>query len=369
MKVLIINQHISDALGGSEMQCDLIARGLTNLGHQIIYGATGKKKKEKYFNFPYKINPLAIEKKNKLSKFLKKEKPDIVYWRFDKRYLLKSVKQIKKEKIPIIFAISSVENITKYPHIYQLNKKGLINKFKNITKVTIIKIRSRWNYRAFKYINAVTTLNSQYKNKLKVKKQKLIWNSVSREKDSFEWKKPYITWVANIKTQKQPEKYIELALFLSKKYPHIDFLMIGAIQDKKYKIIIKNANKNKNFHYLGFQTPEKVNGILAKSICLIHTCKPEGFGNNFIQSWMQSCPTISLEFDPDNLIKNKKIGFLSGSFEQMIEDTEELIKNKELRDSMGNKAKKFAINNFNPDRMTEQIEQFLIKISKEYKNK
>jgi hypothetical protein len=38
MKILIINQHISDALGGSEMQCDLIAHGLTNLGHQVIYG-------------------------------------------------------------------------------------------------------------------------------------------------------------------------------------------------------------------------------------------------------------------------------------------------------------------------------------------
>jgi hypothetical protein len=29
MKIAIINQHISQALGGSEMQCDIIAKELT----------------------------------------------------------------------------------------------------------------------------------------------------------------------------------------------------------------------------------------------------------------------------------------------------------------------------------------------------
>ncbi len=368
MKILIINNHISDALGGSEMQCDLIARGLTDLGHQVIYGSLERGINHKYSNFPYKIIPIKIEKEGEFSKLLKKEKPDIIYWRLGKHYLLKTVKQNKNYKIPFVFATSHIKDITKYACRYRFKKAGLLNKLKRQGGVIKTKLKSRWNYCAFRYINAITfQLNNQKTNSISIQKQRVIWNSVFDNKDFFEWKKPYIAWVANIKAPKQPEKYIKLASIFSENYPHIDFLMVGAIQDKKYKPIIQKANENKNLHYLGFQKPEIVNGILAKSICLIHTCKPEGFPNNMIQSWAQGCPVITLEYDPDNLIKNKNIGFVSGNFKQMIKDTEKLITNKKLRDIMGVRAQEFAKKNFNPSRMVKEVEQFLIEVIKEYK--
>ena len=48
MNVLIINQHISDVLGGSEIQCNNLALGLQKRGHSIVYAATGRKRKENY---------------------------------------------------------------------------------------------------------------------------------------------------------------------------------------------------------------------------------------------------------------------------------------------------------------------------------
>ena len=131
-------------------------------------------------------------------------------------------------------------------------------------------------------------------------------DSVTDTQEHFEWKRPFCVWIANIKPQKQPEIYLKLASITKEKLPNIDFLMIGAIQNEQYRSILHSAERMENFYYLGFQPPEIVNGVLKKAICLIHTCKPEGFGNNFIQAWMQGCPTISLEFDPDNLIQKEK---------------------------------------------------------------
>lgn len=367
MKILIINQHISDSLGGSEIQCDLIARGLKNKGYSVIYCAVGKKRKNKYYNFSYKIIPLAIEKNNELFKLLKKKRPDIIYWRYNKKYLLSAVKQSKKLNIPFVFAVSHINDTKKYAHkeiLTTLNIKKislyLLKKIKN-------QIKSRWNYKAFKNIDAVTVLNSQFLNQLPVKNQKMIRNGIAfSNKTNFYWPKPYFTWVANIKKSKQPGLYIKLASMLYVKYPNIDFLMIGAIQDKDYISIIQKANKNsKNFHYLGIKKPEEINGILANSISLIHTCKPEGFPNNFIQAWTQGCPTISLEFDPDNLIKSKKLGFISNNFKQMIKDTEEIILNKSLRNKISKKAQDFSKKNFNSRLMIDKIEKIILETIKE----
>ncbi len=63
MNLLIINQHPSDSLGGSEMQCDLIARGLTERGHQVVYASVGSMRKEEYPGLPYRVVPLAINRK------------------------------------------------------------------------------------------------------------------------------------------------------------------------------------------------------------------------------------------------------------------------------------------------------------------
>ena len=116
MKILIINNHPSDAFGGSEMQCDLIARGLTERGHEVIYGAVGKNHKEEYPGLLYTVVPLAIKKRGALSHILQQEKPDVIYWRFNKNYLKKAVYDSNKEGVPFVFAVSNVNDTRKYPY-------------------------------------------------------------------------------------------------------------------------------------------------------------------------------------------------------------------------------------------------------------
>jgi glycosyltransferase involved in cell wall biosynthesis len=370
MKVLIINQHISDVLGGSEMQCDLIARGLAARGHKVVYVAVGKKRKDHYSNdLPYNVEPIAIEKKGELLTFLNKLKPDVVYWRYNKNVLLRSTLQIRKANIPLVFAVSHVNDVNKFVSLPRFDNTGLQSVVKFLAKTVVYQLKSIVNYQAFQYVDAITLLNSQYAGKLPVQHQKVIWNSVTDKTESFEWKRPYCLWVANIKSSKRPEAFIQLAKLMSHRRKDIDFLMVGAIQDDNYRDIIQGAEKLSNFYYLGSQRPEFVNGALAKATCLVHTCKPEGFGNNFIQAWMQGCPTVSLEFDPDNLIQNQRLGFISGTLENMVNNVERLIKDRKLRNEIGNRAQVFARIYFHPERMVTEVEQFLTEVVTDYKVK
>ena len=93
----------------------------------------------------------------------------------------------------------------------------------------------------------------------------------------------------------------------------------------------------------------------------VHTCNPEGFGNNFIQAWLQGKPTITIFFDPDNIIEEQNLGFYSKTFNNLVLDTEKLINDKILRDSMGKRAREFARENFIPKVNAKKFEVFFNK--------
>jgi hypothetical protein len=198
LKIVLINKHVQDALGGSEIQCDIFARELTKIGFQVKYLAINGNK-EKY-ETPYKVLPV---KKNSslIIEQIISENPDIVYWRYNKHDLYYILRKIKKENIKIIFAISHLNDVLKWGG-YRRRVKG-----QSIIKYTYFNIKrvllSRWNYRGFKYIDGVTTLNKKYLNKLPVDLQEYIPNSMNLETTDFSWHRPYVFWVANLKAQKK----------------------------------------------------------------------------------------------------------------------------------------------------------------------
>lgn len=367
MKVAIINQHINDTIGGSEMQCDLIAKGLTQLGHEVYYLVVQSKPNYhsyRYSNLTYKTIPIDIKNKKDIKNILSSLKPDILYWRYNKHFLFNTVKICYILKIPFVFAISHCNDTLIIPTLKDF--KVIINQSKDIFRA-FIKIIKRFKYHIFtipacRYISALTTLNSDYLGRLPIKKQTVIWNAVSKEVGEFNWPKPFCMWVANIKRQKRPELFIELARIFSDIMPEIDFLMFGSIQCNSYIEVINSAAELKNFHYLGKKSPDIINKALSIAECMVHTCYTEGFGNNFIQAWLMKCPVISYEFDPDNLIKTRKMGLLSGSIEQMVADAKLLLHNKKLKNEIINNSYIFASANFIPDVMCKKLESFLIDV-------
>ena len=310
MKILLVNQHPQDEIGGSEIQCDLIAQALTSLGHEVLYGVVNPGKKE--YDCSYQTtgieNPFVVS----YYKIIKKYHPDIIYWRFHKNHLFTVSLIAKFLGIPFVFAISSRYDIK--PWIWKKPRShpthGTIHKVIQSIRYLVSfwrSTRTLWNYLGFLLVDACTSLNPDLLHRLPVKRQVHISNSMNKEYIPFTWPRPYVVWVANLKSSKNPERFIELSILLQDM--DVDFVMVGKIQDPRYEFISKTeADLPKNLFYLGPKSPEQVNGIVRSSLLLVHTCSTEeGFGNSFIQAWLQGKPTVSLYFDPNTIITENSL--------------------------------------------------------------
>ncbi len=164
-----------------------------------------------------------------------------------------------------------------------------------------------------------------------------------------------ILWIANMKTTKQPDIFIELAAEL-KKHHDVKCIMIGRIDN--YSKMIQQAVSEGHITALGETPNDEINKILEKAHILVNTSTHEGFSNTFIQAWMRGTPVVSLNVNPDNILNAQGIGFCSGSYDQLVVDVNKLISNKnKIRNDMANKARNYSIRNFSLDNISEILTQ------------
>lgn len=352
MKIFVVNYYApNEIVGGSEIQCWLLAKYLAKRGHQTRYLALrsqGQKRKENGEGFEVYYLTGARESLFKelvsFYKMLRKEKPDLCYIRvFNYLFLLNRICLFLK--VPTVFNTSHINDCRMRTEPI----KWSLNLLKTLKSIRIAGQR----YLCVREMNKtqVVTINRSHQNLLKTKygiEAETIYNSMEDHyKEHKSEKEKIVVWVNNIKGRKKPEVFIKLAECF-KGEEDWRFYMIGYMHSSDYEEMIeKQIQENPRFSYLGGKTPLEVDEILAKSMIMVNTCQKEGFGNNFIQSWFNQCPTITLFFDPDNIIKNNKIGFHSGNFKQMRADLKELMDNDELRRKMGQRARQYALANHN----------------------
>ncbi len=148
-----------------------------------------------------------------------------------------------------------------------------------------------------------------------------------------------ILWIGNWKPVKRPELFIELAKKIGQ-MKDTRLTMLGRTDN--YDALVATARKN-NVNVLGEVDNRKVNELLENAHLLVNTSAHEGFSNTFIQAWMRRVPVLSLQVDPDNLIRNKGIGYCTGSLDSLISTTKELVLDHRKRDLMGKKAREYAL--------------------------
>ena len=365
MKVAIFTKQFPDKgfIGGAEIQAYLLAKYLTLRNHQISYLAFGDQKNqaEKKDGFTIKyiagIKDKSLNFVKSLHQSLKKDRPDIFFIR-DFRYLFLSNLVCKNLKIPLVYNTTHINNCQPYPKKIEASPNP-------VASLASIKagLMHYLNFVALKKVNLIT-INKYHARLLKDKYNITatpIYNSMedNYEKNKLAKKENIVVWVANLKTRKRPELYIQLADQL--KHSNYKFIMIGYIQNNlaEYEKMIQQTEKNNpNFKYLGGLPTDQVDQIMAKAKIFVNTCLPEGFGNNFIQAWFNECPTVTLDFDPDDIIKNNGIGCHSRSFEQMVKDVEFLTKNEAERLKMGKKAREYALEYHLPQNNVLKYESF-----------
>ena len=372
---MIVNQHPQDLLGGSEMQCDLLAKYLTLFGHKVCYVAVNSHRDS--YRTDYRVVPtsrLTIWGMHKTIGFVQ---PDIVYWRYNKIGLLLGALVSKAHGCRFVFSISALSDcspwVWKGAHPFHRFKTVVEqgHNRKQILQAMVFlldPLKSALNFSALPLLaDGVVSLNNEYRLATRVRKERTIHNMAPIGSMPFVWPRPYVVWVANIKATKNPDKYYELAGELAG--IGVDFLMIGRIVDPKYGYLADEIGRPGGFHYLGVKNPEEVNGILAGSLFMVHTCNREGFGNNFIQAWLQGKPTVSLYFDPEGIIERHRLGFLSRDLRQLVSDVRCLIIDNPLRLEMGQRARQFAEQSFNAEVSAREYESFFTTILADHESR
>jgi glycosyltransferase involved in cell wall biosynthesis len=348
LKIAIVNRHPTDILGGSEIQCDRIANGLLRLSHDVAYiapaGYAGKIYSCSYHVRVVEDSPAAI------SAGILAERPDIVYWRFNKFKFRQVARSVRHAGIPFVFAVSHINDLRRFGHT-ENPRRGAVAALRAIKQAAA----SYYNYDGFKHVSGVVLLNQDYLGLSPAPREVFIPNTMDTEVESFEWPRPYITWIANLKPGKRPELFLRLAEELA----GVDLLMIGAIHDHSYDWIAQSGTPA-NFYFLGPKSVQQCNGILAQALLMTHTCVPEGFGNNFIQAWLMGAPTVSLEFDPGGLIARHDLGgACDGDWRRFVACVSCLIEDERRRRETGARAQEVAREMFCIDKSAAKLASFL----------
>lgn len=349
MRVAILNQHMDYVFGGSELQCDLIGRGLTQLGHDVLY-ISPQSTFISEIRSDYKT--IQIERSaDKIIDSIININPDVVYWRYNKNFLFRVARKINKLGIPIVFAASAIDDVTITPGHVQDGWKGKI-------LACLRLLKSAWEHQGLRHVDHVIVLNADLLGRVKRVPQTHILDAVTNEVSPFSWPRNYCAWIANIKPQKRPEEFVRLARSLEPL--GIDCIMVGHLQSASYSWLSKREAVPSNFYYLGPRTIEEVNGILAGSLFHVHTCSPEGFGNVFIQAWLQGRPSISLGFDPSGYLKQHDIGCdAQDDWDAFVQVAHKLAIDSAAREAMGARAQHFAHQTFSIEGTVTQVENVL----------
>lgn len=349
MKIAILNRHPTDTLGGSEIQCDLIASHLRAFGHDVTFLAAPPNRIN-YNNLSYDVLPLRNLSFREALAVLRRLRPDVLYWRFNRRGSMPFVLVCRLLGIRFVYAMSHINDAS----FWTLERSRYTS-----PRAVLSALRNGAHLLAPYFLaNGIVSQVAGTEELFPfIKNKTSIRNSMSTRREDFSWPRPFVIWVANLKPRKNAEAFLQLADRLTDL--GVDFLMVGKIQDHSYHYMETASLSRGNFHFLGPKRLEEVNGMLAEALFLIHTCDPEGFPNNLIQAWLQGKPTISLYYDPNGFIETNHIGFLSGTMENMEKQTRELVENSQLRNEMGSRAQSFARHNFDPEINIRRLEGFL----------
>ena len=336
-------------IGGTEVQLYLIAQELLNHNFEVHYLTNDVEQFEVIDGI--NLHPFRECQKNyeinykRFVKIIEKIQPDIFYQRGRKSSTYYVGRYAYTNKIPFVFAASmdiDCKLLKKIPRLFQ--EKNIFRGFLNIP-FTI--------YHDIKTLRSIKKANiclSQSKQQQLLFKQKLKLNSIvvknyhpiPNYKHIYKDKPPVVLWLANIKGWKQPELFIEISRRLQNQ--NAKYILAGRMADEKYRNRIESwANERQNFEYIENVDLNKSNDLMKHASIFVNTSlKNEGFPNTFIQAWAHKTPTITLYFDPDDIIKKNKMGYHSKNICQLTNDVSFLIENDKLCNEMGNTAYEYV---------------------------
>ena len=365
MRVAVVNRHPDDGIGGSELQCDLFARGLLALGHHVTYVAMhsvdGPRSGGADAEHPYAVVRLGgamARDADAVARAVRDARADVVYWRYGRELLDAVVARLSDapQRIPVVLAVAHVDDVSRWP-TGPLPRGGVRDLLADLRR----RAAHRRSWRAFTSTDGVAAIAAQradFLDRVPVEFQRHIPNVVDSTPESFAWPRPYVAWVANLKARKRPEHIVPLARALAEH--GVDLVVAGALQDPRYRGLTTPDSALPNFHPVGPLAVARASGLIAGARCLAVTSRPEGLSNAMIQAWWHGVPTVSLDYDPDGAIAEHALGAVcAGDGEAFRATVAAFATDAPRRDAAGAAARTYARERFALERNVGLLEVLL----------
>ena len=357
MRIAVVNQHLSDAVGGSELQCDLVARGLAARGHEVAYlavGAAGRAPASLQHapsNLPYLLLRVDAKPQAIVADCLAAD-VDFVYWRLNRGLLRQVVTRLHRHGIPLVFAIAHIDDISRWP-----TRPWPLTSLRGQASELRSRFLERVAWGSFRHVAAVASQREDFLGRAPVARQRLVRNLMSEAFEPFHHPRPYVAWVGSLQRRKRPESLPAVARHLLPL--GVDVLVAGELRDARLQSLF--GPDVPNLHHLGVLPLERTIGLLKGARLLLVTAHEEGFANVLIQAWWYGTPTVSLEHDPDGLISRQGLGAsCRGAVGQMHDSIVRLLgESEDIAEARRNRIADFARGEFATESTIEALETLL----------
>jgi glycosyltransferase involved in cell wall biosynthesis len=354
VRIVVVNQHPSFALGGSETQCALLADALARRGHAVRYVAVG--------GLGPAPDPTAdgVElaavpaDRGAVAEAILAGRPDVVYWRFGTWGVRRVFRRLRRVGTPVVFAASHVDDLRRWAPGRSARPPGPAR----TAELALRGLRGLWAHGALRTAAAVTVNNAALAPLVRGVRVVHIPNGVRTDRVPFDHPRPYVAWVANLKPAKRPEACLDLAEALAPL--GVDVVMAGRIQVPGYDRFLDPGRLPANLSYLGPLDPTSAHGLLGGARVHVHTCEPEGFPNVFLQAWAQGVPSVSLGFDPGGVMAREGCGVsCAGDPTAFAAAVVHYLEDDPARDAAGAAAHRLVLREHSVEAATERLAALL----------
>ncbi len=175
----------------------------------------------------------------------------------------------------------------------------------------------------------------------------------------YEGRTLYATWIGRISKEKRLEWLLEVAELL----PSIKFEVIGKFDPyDSYAIsLVNKMSSMSNVFYHGMIPHNELTKFYKNALVLCNTSSYEGFPNTFIEAWGFGLPVVSA-FDPDDLIKEKGIGYYVNSINEFAAAITQVMNSKEQWQTFSNNSREYYLKNHLSHVALERFEKLFLKV-------
>lgn len=339
MKVAFVNDGIHQyasgdpsAVGGAERQQWLLARALAATGWSVKVGIRYRLeegRRETIDGVDYVgigIGPYLPA----IFRFLRSERPNWFYLRCAQPLLGPIVQLARMSNVRTIFSagfdtdMQPREALTRRRRLWPLYAWGLARAEKLFLQHgrQLSELPEKWRSKAY-IVRSIEGARSSVK------------SHALRDK--------YVAWIGMLRWHKRPDLLIEIA----RKAPALQFVLCGGQSTFGTTVgyseqIVNCLRALPNVNYRGQVSPEHAEGIIQNAAVLLSTSHSEGFPNTFLQAWSNGTPVVSLEIDPDDIIKRYGLGAISNGVVGAVKDITRLLASADQRDDIAVHAQRYV---------------------------